>query len=122
MAFGSMFEAFSGAPKYIFAGLVGFACYNEFVIMHRDSVFNGLAAYTSKASVVQSLGEPKHTYICAEKQTPPSFLLYIERLCQEKVEEVDAFPLCYIPLRCSGWNYVAFDHNSKMVTKYHLGK
>lgn len=106
--------------KYLMCGLFAFLAFNEFVLMNRTSSFNDLSMHADKAAVASVIGEPAHTYQCGTNEQPPTFLTYIDSLCKEKVEEVDAYALCHIPMRCRGWHYVAYDHSGKLVTKYRL--
>lgn len=109
-----------GIFKYFLCGLFAFACYNEFVLMNRVKAFDNLSSRVEKANVEEVLGKAEHVFQCGSEQQPPAFLAYIDSLCKEKVEEVDAFAMCRIPMRCRGWHYVAFDQKGRVVNKYRL--
>ncbi len=109
-----------GIFKYLLAGLFAFASYNEFVMMHRDSAFGELASHSDKAAVENAVGESQFSFHCGANEQPLTFLPYIDSLCKDKVEEVGAYALCRIPMRCHGWYYVGFDHNGKLMNKYKL--
>ena len=109
-----------GIIKYLMCFLFGFLAYNEFVLMNRESSFNQLGHHADKGAVAASIGEPQHSYRCGSGEQPASFLAYIDSLCKDNVEEVDAYPLCRLPVRCRGWNYVGYDAKGRLLVKYRL--
>ncbi len=111
----------AGLFKYLIAVIAGLLCYNEFVLMHRTSAFNDVEYHMDKSVVPTKIGDAKYTHICGTQDNTPAFLEYIDSFCKDKVVEVDAHPLCYISMRCRGWNYVAYDKDNRMLVKYHLG-
>ena len=104
----------------ILAGMLFFA-FNEFVIMYRASIFDGLTFQQNRLVIVDKLGEPTASHNC--KTGPkPSLLPYADTLCKENIEEIVAYPLCMVELRCPGWNYIAYDRSGRMASKYSLGR
>ena len=109
-----------GIIKYLMCFLFAFLAYNEFVLMNRESSFKQLGLHVDKASVVASIGNAEHSFKCGSGEQPAAFLTYIDSLCTDKVEEVEAYPLCRLPVRCRGWHYVGYDAKGRLMTKYRL--
>jgi hypothetical protein len=38
----------------------------------------------------------------------------------DRAEEVEAYPLCHLPLRCRGWHDVGYDARGRLQTEYRL--